>query len=143
MRNTLAVMVLTIFAFTWSGGLAHAVTCQECKEIKKQRALLEHDVTQNETLLQQALDKKRFQDVTEIRRKLLDLKKNLVEIQRRGLGCADACRPDMMKQDECQRIRTEIIQLEGNPGTPLDRIDALYRTLADCNKELAKVKKPH
>jgi hypothetical protein len=136
-------MVVTILAFTWFGGMAQAVTCAECKEIKKQQASLEHDVTQNETVLQQAFEKKRFQDVTEIRRKLLDLKKNLVEIQRRGLGCADACRPDMMKQDECQRIRTEIIQLEGNAGTPVDRIDALYRNLADCNKELAKVKKPH
>lgn len=139
-RKQLVGVSIALVLIVWSG-LAQAITCEECKEIKRSRSLVESDIGRKEDALRQAYDKKKFQEVSDLRRQITDLKITLIDLQKKDVGCKDACRPDAMKEDECNMIRSEIVKLEGDSASPIDKIDTLYRNLASCNRELAKIKK--
>jgi hypothetical protein len=134
-----AAIVLTAMV-AWAG-MAQAITCDECREMDKNKASLERDITQKESALQTAFDKKKFNEVNEIRRHILDLRKNLFELEKKEAGCKDACRADVVKEAECTRIRDQIIKVEADSPAETEKADALYRELAICNKDLAKLKK--
>jgi predicted RNase H-like nuclease (RuvC/YqgF family) len=140
-NKELAGIMLFAFIVAWAG-VVQAITCEECKEMERNRASLESQITQKDNALKAAFDKKQFQEVTEIRRQVLELRRSLIELQKKDVGCKDACRPDAMKDSECSRLRSEIIKLEDDPASPVDKVDALYRNLANCNKDLADIKKP-
>lgn len=139
-RKQLIGISIAIILTVWSG-VAQAITCEECRDIKKNRSFVESEIGHKEDALRQAYDKKRFQEVSDLRRQITDLKITLIDLQKKDVGCKDACRPDAMKEDECNLIRSEIVKLEGDSAAPIDKIDALYRNLASCNRELAKIKK--
>jgi hypothetical protein len=140
MRKPVAGIILTACMVALSGS-AQAITCDECRDIDRNRVSLERDIAQKESALQTAFDKKKFHEVTEIRKQVLDLRKNLIELQKKDVGCKDACRPDVVKETECIRIRSQIIKLEEDPQAEVEKVDALYRELANCNKDLAQLKK--
>ncbi len=122
-------------------GIAQAITCDECREIEKNRASLEREISHRETSLKAAFDKKKFHEVTQIQKQIVDLRKSLIELQKKDVGCKDACQPDLVKETECNRIRSEIVKLEQDPAADVEKVDTLYRDLANCNKDLAQLKK--
>ncbi len=136
-----AGIVFTACVVAWVG-TAQAITCDECREIEKNRASLEREISQKETSLKSAFDKKKFHEVTEIQKQILDLRKSFIELQKKDVGCKDACRPDLVKETECNRLMSQIVKLEEDSAADVDKVDALYRDLASCNKDLAQLKKP-
>ena len=121
-------------------GLAQAITCDECKEIDRKLSSLETQLARKETALKEASDKKRYSEVTEIHRQVVNLRREVVDLKKQNLGCKDACRPDVVKATECTRLRSQIMKMEEDAASPVDKIDELYRDLASCNKELTGLK---
>ncbi len=130
-----------------SAGLARSVTCDECQETEKNKAVTQQDLNQKEKDLETAFKKKAFQKVTEIRNQITDLRKKLMEMQDKSKDCKDACKPDVIKEAECTKLRGEINTLESDSsGAEADtekaeKVDTLYRDLRKCNKDLQELKK--
>lgn len=108
--NTILIIfgVLMIFAV----GQVRAVTCEECREIDKNKQQIQEDVNSKEKDLNAAFEKKEFKKVREIRLKIIELRKKMLELRTKDEECRDACRPDVVKTAECSKIREEIIKLE-------------------------------
>jgi len=163
--KAISIMVgaLTIFV----AGQVGAVTCEECREIEKNKQRIQEDVTAKDKDLSTAFEKKEFKKVGEIRSKVTELRKKLLELRSKDDECKEACKPDVVKAAECTKIRDEIIKLEDpskseeKPGEKSEeksevkaqekpeqksedqiaKIDGLYRDLQRCNKELRELKK--
>ena len=108
--NTILIIVgaLTILTI----GQVRAVTCEECREIEKNRQRIQEDVNSKEKDLNTAFEKKEFKKVREIRLGITELRKKIIELRSKDEECRNACRPDVVKAAECSKIREEIIKLE-------------------------------
>jgi predicted RNase H-like nuclease (RuvC/YqgF family) len=140
-RTRVTGIVFAACMVAWVG-TAQAITCEECKEIEKNRASVESEISHKETSLKAAFEKKKFHEVTEIQKQIVDLRKSLIELQKKDVGCKDACRPDLVKETECNRLKSQIVKLEEDSPADVEKVDALYRDLATCNKDLARLRKP-
>lgn len=138
-RTRVPGIVFAACMVAWAG-LTWAITCDECKEIEKNRSSVEREISVKESSLKAAFDKKQFHEVTEMQKQILDLRKNLIELQKKDVGCKDACRPDTVKEAECNGIRAQILKLEEEAPSDVNKVDALYRDLATCSKDLARLK---
>lgn len=111
--NTILIIVGALMIFTV--GQVRAVTCEECREIEKNRQHIQEDVNSKEKDLNAAFEKKEFKKVREIRLSITELRKKMLELRSKDEECRDACRPDVVKAAECSKIRDEIVKLE-NPS---------------------------
>jgi hypothetical protein len=163
--NTILIIAGALIIFIV--GQVRAVTCEECREIEKDRQRIQEDVNSKEKDLNTAFEKKEFKKVREIRLSITELRKKMLELRSKDEECRNACRPDVVKAAECSKIREEIIKLE-NPSeseekpkekseekpetkpqekqeqkseAEIAKIDGLYRDLQRCNKELRVLKK--
>ncbi len=163
--NKILIIVGALTIFTV--GQVRAVTCEECREIEKDKHQIQEDVISKEKDLNTAFEKKEFGKVREIRGKITELRKKMLELRSKDDECKDACRPGVIKAAECSKIREEIIKLEDSLGSAdksgerseekseersqekqeqksedqIAKIDGLYRDLQRCNKELRQLKK--
>jgi hypothetical protein len=148
-------------------GQVRAVTCEECREIDKNKQQIQENVNSREKVLSAAFEKKEFKKVGEIRAEITELRKKMLELRSKDQECREACRPDVVKAAECSKIREEIIKLEDaskseeksgeksedkpeeksqekpeqKPEDQIAKIDGLYRDLQRCNKEMRQLKK--
>jgi hypothetical protein len=128
-----------------------AMTCEECREIEKTKAETQRDITDKDKDLTTAFEKKEFLKVRDIRSKVTELRKKLLDLRAKDEECRQACRPEVIKAAECSKIREEILKLEDESKPEeepkekseeqIAKIDALYRDLSRCNKELKQLKK--
>ncbi len=139
-----AICTIVAVLLMWAAGPARCVTCDECQELDKNKAVTQQELTQKEKDLETSFKKKEFQKVTEIRILITDLRKKLMDIEDKSKDCRDACKPDVIKEAKCRKLRGEINTLESAPsgtGTDAEKVDALYRDLRQCNKELQELKR--
>ena len=108
--NTILIIVGALIIFIV--GQVRAVTCEECREIEKNRQQIQEDVNSKEKDLNTAFEKKEFKKVREIRLSITELRKKIIELRSKDEECRNACRPDVVKAAECSKIREEIIKLE-------------------------------
>ena len=138
-------MCVFIGSFLLGGaGVACSITCEECQELDKNRAVTQQELEQKEKDLETSFKKKAFQKVTEIRALITDLRKKLMDLKDKSKDCRDACRPDVIKEDQCRKLRSEINILESSPPQAepnMEKLDGLYRDLRRCNKELQELRK--
>jgi predicted RNase H-like nuclease (RuvC/YqgF family) len=135
-----AIVVALLLCVT---GAARCITCDECQELEKNKGVNQQELTQKEKDLETSFKRKEFQKVTEIRNQITDLRKKLMEIEDKSKGCKDACKPDVIKEAQCRKLRNEINTLESTPsGTEKDteKLDGLYRDLRKCNKDLQELR---
>ncbi len=135
--------MISIACLVWGAASARSATCEECQELDKIKAVAQQQLTEKEKALEAEFKKKAFQKVTEIRSDINNLRKKLMELEDKSKGCQDACKPDVIKNLECQKLRSEINALETAPsGHEADakKVDELYRDLRRCNKELRELK---
>jgi hypothetical protein len=122
----------------------YAITCEECKEIEKSRREAQAEVTEKNKELDSAFAKKEFMKIKETRERITELRKKILEWQKSSAECAEACRPDLVKGEECRKIKVEIEKKESEPSLSEEQIrnvDDLYRSLLQCNKELRKLQR--
>lgn len=144
MVHRTAICVIVWALVFCSAGVARSITCDECQEIEKNKAVTQQDLTQKEKDLETAFKKKEFQKVTEIRNQITDLRKKLIDFMDKGKDCKAACKPEVIKEAECKKLRGEINTMESassNTEADAEKVDALYRDLRKCNKELQELKK--
>jgi len=125
-------------------GAARSITCEECQGLDKNRAVAQQELNQKEKDLETSFKKKAYQKVTEIRNHITDLRKKLMDLRDKSKDCRDACRPDVIKEAECRKLRSEINVLESSPSEAeanVEKVDGLYRDLRRCNKELQELRK--
>jgi hypothetical protein len=108
--DAISILVGALAIFTASQ--VFAVTCEECREMEKNKQEIQQDVTAKDKDLSTAFEKKEFKKVGEIRSKVTELRKKLLELRSKDDECKNACRPDVVKAAECSKIRDEIIRLE-------------------------------
>ncbi|MGO9116202.1 MAG: hypothetical protein ACLQPD_01175 [Desulfomonilaceae bacterium] len=147
--NTISITVGSLVIFT--AAQLSAMTCEECREIEKTKAETQQEITAKDKDLTTAFEKKEFLKVRDIRNKVTELRKKLLDLRAKDEECRQACRPDVIKAAECSKIREEIIKLEDESKPEeepkekseeqIAKIDALYRDLQRCNKELKEFKK--
>jgi predicted RNase H-like nuclease (RuvC/YqgF family) len=139
-----AICAIVVALLLWGAGAARSITCDECQELDKSKAVAQQDLTQKEKALETSFKKKDFQKVTDIRNQITDLRKKLMELKDKSQNCKDACKPDVIKEAECRKLRGEINTLESNPSgaeADADKVDNLYRDLRQCNKDFEELKK--
>lgn len=137
-----AICAIVVVLLLWGAGPASCLTCEECQELDKNRAVNQQDLTQKEKTLETAFKKKDFQKVTDIRNQITELRKKLMDSKDKSKDCKDACKPDVIKVAECRKLRGEISSLESTPSgaeADADKVDALYRDLRQCNKDLEEL----
>jgi predicted RNase H-like nuclease (RuvC/YqgF family) len=139
-----AICASVVALLLWGAGAARSITCDECQELDKNKAVAQQDLTQKEGALETSFKKKDFQKVTDIRNQITELRKKLMELKDKSQNCKDACKPDVIKEAECRKLRGEINTLESNPSgaeADADKVDNLYRDLRQCNKDFEELKK--
>ncbi len=133
-------------------GHVFGVTCDECQQMEKSRMEIQQEITSKDRELTAAFEKKEFQKVHDIRTKVTELRRKLLDLRSKDEECKQACRPDIMKAAECKKIREEILKLENDDSKSdekaeqkseeqVSKIDGLYRDLQRCNKDLRNLKK--
>ena len=139
-----AICTIVVALLLWGVGAALSLTCEECQELDKNKAVTQQDLTQKEKTLETAFKRKDFQKVTDIRKQITDLRKKLMDLKDKSLNCKDACKPDVIKEAECRKLKGDINTLELNPSgaeADAEKVDTLYRDLRQCNKDLEEFKK--
>ncbi|MGO9566289.1 MAG: hypothetical protein ACLP5H_01985 [Desulfomonilaceae bacterium] len=142
-RGTAICLIVAAFLLGGAGS-ALSLTCEECQELDKNKAVTQQDLTQKEKALETSFKKKDFQKVTDIRNQITDLRKKLMDLKDKSQNCKDACKPDVVKDAECKKLRGEINTVESTPSeaeAEAEKVDGLYRDLRHCNKELQELKK--
>ncbi len=135
--------IFSLVLLLMSQGQLYAITCEECKEMEKTRTRIQQELSAYEKDLADAYEKKQFQKVRDLRAKMTDLRKQVLDTKAHDERCQRACRPDVVKQEQCTKIRNEIVKLEEAPESEQDtaKVDALYKDLLKCNTELKQIKK--
>ncbi|MBI5252625.1 MAG: hypothetical protein HY912_24275 [Desulfomonile tiedjei] len=140
MRSTLAWIVV-LASFLFSAEAARAVTCDDCKEIHKNKQGIQQELLQKDAELNVAFKSKNFQQVNDLRTRMLELRKKMNELRSSDEKCEQACKPDVVKATECKKLLDEILRAEAvDSVTDDNRIDALYREFRSCNNEMVKLK---
>ena len=141
MRSISALIIFAIFSL-FSTGIAHALTCDDCKEIHKGKQSIQQELLQKDSELNAAFQQKNFQQVNDLRTKMLELRKKMIEFRSQDEKCEQACRPDIVRASECKKLMEEILRLESTAGeTDNTKIDAMYKEFQICNHDLEKLKK--
>lgn len=139
-----SICAIIVSLLLWGPGTALSVTCEECQELDKNKAVAQQDLTQKENALETFFKKKDFQKVTDTRNQITELRKKLMDLKDKSKDCKDACKPDVLKDAECRKLRGEINTLESAPSgaeADAEKVDTLYRDLRQCNKDLEELKK--
>ena len=126
----------------WTGN-AHCITCDECRELDKNKAQLQTELTRKEKELERYLQRRDVRLLTETRKQVNDLRRNLINSGRHENECRAACKPDVLKEAECQKLMEEIVRLESQEPQEQNetaKIDSLYLDLSRCNQDLRKLK---
>ena len=141
MRSACLSTVVLVLVIGWTLA-APAITCKECREIEDQKLKLQEELEVKEKQLKAAYEAKRVREVTDVRTRIVELKRQLLDLRKDDAACRDACRPDVVKEAECNDLRTEILKLEeaSESGGDVAAIDKLYKDLARCNEDLRRIK---
>jgi len=137
--HTIGTVMLAALLLVTSGSWSHAITCSECREIEKSKRSASQELKDKRDEMQKANEQKQYQKVTALSGQLAALRKKLLELDKNAEGCAAACKPDVVKREECRAIQLEIVKMESDSsqtGEQIKQIDDLYGNLSKCNKEL-------
>ncbi len=131
-----------------ANGSAYAltVTCDECRELDKERARTQLDLSRKERYMETAFKKKEFKRVTEIREEITELRRTLLKLRSKEPECKIACRPDVVKAATCKKLVREIFELDKDELTTKEdrqKIDEKYNELETCNRDLKELRKIH
>ena len=118
-----------------------AMTCEECQERDKKKSLVQQELAQKDKELDTAFKKRQFQKVTQIRKEVTALRKKLLEFKGGEEECKKACRPQVVKEAQCRKLINDIVKLEESSEVDTEKVDALYRDLAKCHRDLKQLKK--
>lgn len=165
----LAVGILALSA----GDVAFSITCDECRELQKQRSDVQVELARKERELDLAVNRKDFRKISNLRADVNQLRSRMLNMRGRDEECAVACRPDVIREAECLKLMEEIVALESgtSEGAAKDgskeskeassggeaaktaepsgsapsvaKIDNLYKDLARCHRELKRLKEIH
>lgn len=111
------MLLIAVGIFVLSGGdVSFAITCDECRELQKQRSDVQVELARKERELDRAVTRKDFRKISELRTDVNQLRSQLLNMGGRDAECSVACRPDVIKEAECLKLLEEIEGLES--GTP-------------------------
>jgi len=122
---------------------AFSLTCEECQEIERKKEAARQELAQKEKEISAAFEKKQFQKVGKIRSEITAMRRSVLDMRAQDEVCKKACRADVVKELECRRLESELLKLDTEDAqTDTNKIDALYRDLSKCTRELEQLKKP-
>ena len=141
-RNCLiSSFIAVIFA---CGSLAHAITCDECMKKSKERDEIQDKIKKIEEQMKEAYDEKRFRKARDLNKEIMELRKKRYDLSKDREGCAEACSPDTLKEQECKELKKKILKKESGDSlskAEIREVDELYKELRTCNKLLKRIKK--
>jgi len=126
-----------------AAGNCLSITCDECREIERNRAQVQMDLSRKEKDLDRHLQRRDVRQVTEIRKQINELRRTLMGVKAKEDECKTACRPDVLKDQECHKLMEQIAGMESQEAASQSetrKIDALYGELSKCNQELKKLR---
>ncbi len=109
--RTAWLAALIILALS-GGDVAFSITCNECRDLQKQRSDVQVELARKERELDQAVTRKDFRKISGLRGEVNQLRAQLLNMRGRDEECVIACRPDVMKEAECRKLLEEIGALE-------------------------------
>jgi len=120
-------------------GTALAITCDECRKIEKDMKERSAELADKKKELKTAFADAQFENVGQLRNRINELRVKLNDLRKNRSGCKEACKPEVVKQDRCRKIKLKIASMESEPEDSEDknkRLDRLYNDLRRCNREL-------
>ena len=107
-----AWLVAMIILALSGGDVAYSITCDECRDLQKQRSDVQVELARKERELDQAVTRRDFRKISGLRGEVNQLRAQLLNMRGRDEECVIACRPDVMKELECRKLLEEIASLE-------------------------------
>ena len=138
----IATLILGTLLILSGASWSHSITCAECREIEKSKRAANQGLKDKWDEMQKANEEKQYAKVTALSGQLATLRKKLLELDKKAEGCGAACKPDVVKREECRALQCEIEKMESEPSQTeeqIKQIDDLYRNLLKCNKELRTI----
>jgi hypothetical protein len=138
------LLCMAIASVLLCGSIAHAITCDECMKKTKEMGEIQGKIDKLEEEMKEAYDAKRFRKARNINKDIIALRKKRYDLSKDKEGCAEACSPDTLKEQECKELKKKILEKEsGNSLSKADirEVDELYKELRTCNKLLKRIKK--
>jgi hypothetical protein len=123
---------------------AFSISCDECQDIIKEIRTIDEDVKTRRKDLDEANKNKEYKKVVEINEEITRLRRKIVDLQRTSDPCREACTPERIQFDKCNKIKLTIVEMESassGRGEENKKIDELYRSLLECNKELRRLQR--
>ncbi len=124
-------------------GSVFGISCDECLKNDKEKRQVAAELDAKSKELTAAMDGKQYDKVKNLDQDITELKKKQFQLRKNEAECKKACTPEVIKKSECQNLKLQIREKESN-GAPtkekIERIDALYRDLRRCNVELRRFK---
>jgi len=125
---------------------AKKLTCEECREFDREKSRIQLEMTKKEHDMERSFKKKEFRKVTELREEINELRRRYLTLKGKEPECKIACRPDVVKEAECNKIIAELAEMDKDDTVPeeeMKKIDQRYKELAVCNRELKKLRELH
>ncbi len=124
-------------------GSVFGISCEECLKNDKEKRQIAAELDQKSKELTSAMDGKQYDKVKKLDQDITELKKKQFQLRKNEAECKKACTPEVIKKNECQNLKLQIREKELNSVPTkgeIERIDALYRDLRRCNVELRRFK---
>jgi len=143
--SKVCLMCFGLFFVFWTEN-ANSITCDECRDIEKNKAQVQMELSRKEKDLDRYLQRRDVRLLTETRKQINDLRRNMIGLQTHDNECRMACKPDVVKEAECRKLMEQIVTLESQGSeaqADTAKIDSLYSDLSRCHQDLKKLKESH
>lgn len=140
-------LISACFVLLLSGAVyCKSLSCEECRQLDRERSRVQLELTKKEREMERAFKKKEFRKVTDLRNAIVELRRKHLTLKSKQPECKIACRPDVVKQAECEKIVAELAEKDSedlSSATEREEIDERYKDLVTCNRELKRLKQLH
>jgi len=124
-------------------GSVFGISCEECLKNDKEKRQVAGELDAKSKELTAAMNGKQYDKVKKLDQDITELKKKQLQLRKTEAECKKACTPEVIKKNECQNLKLQIRDKESSSAPTkeeIERIDALYRDLRRCNVELKRIK---
>jgi hypothetical protein len=135
-------IIFAVLVLLCSAPAMAEITCEECKELELQQQQLREEMREIDDKMSSAIAKNKYRLIRDLNAKLTDLRGQELSLQKQTEGCEQACRADVVKERQCERLAKAILDKDTGDDLPpeeLAEVDRMYKELKRCHDEAERL----